>query len=159
MKASTFFQPGKKILWLAGALLVLAGTAVFAHGEKESERHEEKRDYPTVKQNPTGGFIGPVVTVSEVSTLTNDDPVRLQGSIVQALKDNRYEFQDGTGTINVKIDRKAWNGFMANSGDILDITGKVDRFLSRREVDVKFIQIIQPVQPEQSQITDTPEQS
>jgi uncharacterized protein (TIGR00156 family) len=36
--------------------------------------------------------------------------VKLRGNITERLSDDRYTFRDETGTVNVEIDHKRWNG-------------------------------------------------
>jgi uncharacterized protein YdeI (BOF family) len=48
---------------------------------------------PIPIQGILDGFIGSIVTSAEAQTLADESPVRLQGKIIQALKENSYEFQ------------------------------------------------------------------
>jgi uncharacterized protein (TIGR00156 family) len=154
--SKSILELGKHRRILFGGVLVMAVVAVaHAHGERESERggieHTEFAEksgrseiviyrIPVPIQDIQGGFIGPIVTAAEARTLADESPVRLQGKIIQALKENSYEFQDSTGTITVEINRRAWNGVSVANQDTVEITGKIDKFFSRRSVEVRQIQ-------------------
>jgi uncharacterized protein (TIGR00156 family) len=156
----SFLKPGKHCRILFGAILVMTIIAVaHARGEREFERrgrgHPEfpgksgrseiiMDRIPIRIQGIQGGFIGPVVTAAEAQTLADESPVRLQGKIIQALKEGRYEFQDSSGTITLRINRRVWNGVLVNSQDTVEITGKINRSFSRRSVEVRQIQKVTP---------------
>ncbi|MDR0599553.1 MAG: NirD/YgiW/YdeI family stress tolerance protein [Treponema sp.] len=146
---------------LAGAVLLwVAAGMVYAHGEQERERFDKRRRWDAAALSPgetgpargavpmaAGGFIGPLVTTGEALAFADKRPVRLRGTIVQALGDERYEFRDGAGTITVKIGRRAWNGVLVDNREMVEITGAVEKSFSRRVVKARSIQKIQPALP------------
>jgi uncharacterized protein (TIGR00156 family) len=60
------------------------------------------------------------------------------------LKEDRYEFQDNSDTITVKINRRAWNGVLVNEQDTVEIAGKIEKSFSRRSIQVRQIQKVMP---------------
>lgn len=99
----------------------------------------------TAQKTQTGGFIGPnsgETNVAQALELSDDSWVILRGNIVKQLDEKHYEFTDGTGTINLEISHKRWNGINVTPKDKVEIRGKIDKDWNSREVDVKQIQII-----------------
>lgn len=81
-------------------------------------------------------------TVAEATQMQDDAPVVLVGTISKVLGDEKYEFQDATGTLIVEIDDEDWNGINPNSGETLMIVGEVDNEQGQPlEVDVEMITI------------------
>ncbi|HHG8772100.1 TPA: YgiW/YdeI family stress tolerance OB fold protein [Raoultella planticola] len=96
---------------------------------------------------PKGGFIGPsgsVTTVENAKSLRDDTWVTLRGKIVQRVSDEVYKFQDATGTVNVDIDHKRWNGLTVTPQDTVEIQGEVDKDWNSVEIDVKQINKVTP---------------
>jgi uncharacterized protein (TIGR00156 family) len=157
MNVTQFFKSVRRRLILSGALLMVAGTvALFAQGEREGWKSDKHRKGDAVTFYPPGtafvqnavpsapgGFISPLITTSEAKTLADETPVRLQGNITQALKDEQYEFRDSAGAITVKIGRRAWNGLSVNSHELIEITGIVEKSFSTRMIKARAIQKIQ----------------
>jgi uncharacterized protein (TIGR00156 family) len=157
MKVAAFLKSGKRRLILAAALFLAVIAVVSAHGEREDDDSGEHREKyaPAYYQTEdglaqrtipaaTGGFISPLVITSEVVALADETPVRLRGNIAQALKDDQYEFRNNAGTVIVKIGRRAWNGLLVNSDDMVEITGTVNKSFSRRTIRVRTIDRIIP---------------
>lgn len=95
---------------------------------------------PTQTQN--GGFVGPngsSATVESAKSMRDDTWVTLRGNIVKRLSDDLYLFKDATGTINVDIDHKRWNGVTVTPQDTVEIQGEVDKDWNSVEIDVKQI--------------------
>lgn len=115
-------------------LLTIAGLALYAA--------------TTVAAEPAGGFEGPdslrLVTAAEASQLADDTAVKLQGFIVRALGDDKYEFRDDSGTITVEIDREDWGGVKATPQDRIELRGEIDRDRrpARVEVDVDSVHLL-----------------
>lgn len=89
-----------------------------------------------------GGFTGPgpaLSTVQQARDMRDDSPVTLQGHIVQHLGDDHYLFKDNTGTINVEIDHKRWQGQNVGPNDLVEISGEVEKDWSELGIDVKRI--------------------
>lgn len=94
-----------------------------------------------------GGFIGPsgsVTTVENAKSLRDDTWVALRGKIVQRISDDLYKFQDASGTVNVDIDHKRWNGLTVTPQDTVEIQGEVDKDWNSVEIDVKQITKVTP---------------
>lgn len=97
---------------------------------------------PTATQAQSGGFVGPngsSATVESAKSLRDDTWVTLRGSIVERISDDLYLFKDATGTINVDIDDKRWNGVTVTPQDTVEIQGEVDKDWNSVEIDVKQI--------------------
>lgn len=95
---------------------------------------------PGTTQN--GGFNGPnssAVSVENAKKLNDDAPVTLRGNIVERVSDELYLFKDASGTINVDIDNKRWNGATITPQDVVEIQGEVDKGRNSVEIDVKRI--------------------
>ncbi|MBW7930875.1 MAG: NirD/YgiW/YdeI family stress tolerance protein [Gammaproteobacteria bacterium] len=97
---------------------------------------------------PAGGFKGPdnlrLVTAAEASQLADDTVVKLQGFIVRALGDEKYEFRDDSGTITVEIDEEDWGGVTATPDARVELRGEIDRdrYPARVEVDVDSVRLL-----------------
>ena len=94
-----------------------------------------------------GGFNGPsagAMTVEKAKTMSDDTWVTLRGKIVERISDDLYKFQDGSGTVNVDIDHKRWNGVTVTPQDTVEIQGEVDKDWNSVEIDVKQIRKITP---------------
>jgi uncharacterized protein (TIGR00156 family) len=89
---------------------------------------------------PRGGFVEPLVSVSEAQKLGDDMPVRMRGTIVRSLGHKAYEFRDASGTITIFIDRKVWQGLSVTAQDTVEIIGEIDSDFSSHGVDVEAIQ-------------------
>lgn len=75
---------------------------------------------PSATQSQAGGFQGPngsVTTVESAKSLRDDTWVTLRGNIVERISDDLYVFKDASGTINVDIDHKRWNGVTVTPKD------------------------------------------
>lgn len=89
-----------------------------------------------------GGFNGPsvgAVTVDKAKTMGDDTWVTLRGNIEQRIGGDHYTFRDATGTINVDIDHKRWNGQTITPKDMVELQGKIDKDWNSVELDVKQI--------------------
>lgn len=96
----------------------------------------------TQTQTQNGGFVGPngsSATVESAKSMRDDTWVTLRGNIVKRLSDDLYLFKDATGTINVDIDHKRWNGVTVTPQDTVEIQGEVDKDWNSVEIDVKRI--------------------
>ena len=97
-----------------------------------------------VAQNMGGGFNGPGIQsykIKDAVNLNDDTPVILYGKIEKSLGDEKYQFNDGTGTIVVEIDDDEWGGLSVNPQMVVQITGEIDKeILESPEVDVSKIE-------------------
>ncbi|EPJ7088222.1 YgiW/YdeI family stress tolerance OB fold protein [Citrobacter amalonaticus] len=97
---------------------------------------------PSATQTQSGGFQGPngsSTTVESAKSLRDDTWVTLRGNIVERISDDLYLFKDATGTINVDIDHKRWNGVTVTPQDTVEIQGEVEKDWNSVEIDVKQI--------------------
>lgn len=97
---------------------------------------------PSATQTQSGGFQGPngsSTTVESAKSLRDDTWVTLRGNIVERISDDLYLFKDATGTINVDIDHKRWNGVTVTPQDTVEIQGEVDKDWNSVEIDVKQV--------------------
>ncbi|ELI3257174.1 YgiW/YdeI family stress tolerance OB fold protein [Shigella flexneri] len=94
---------------------------------------------PSVTQSQAGGFQGPNGSVTTVESAKS-----LRGNIVERISDDLYVFKDASGTINVDIDHKRWNGVTVTPKDTVEIQGEVDKDWNSVEIDVKQIRKVNP---------------
>ena len=94
-----------------------------------------------------GGFEGPGIktsSVKEALEMKDDEPVVLKGKIEKSLGNEKYQFNDGTGTIVVEIDDDEWNGLTVKPEMTVQISGEIDKELMQTpEVDVEAIVLAQ----------------
>ncbi|MGU3524815.1 YgiW/YdeI family stress tolerance OB fold protein [Enterobacteriaceae bacterium C23F] len=96
----------------------------------------------TTTSSQNGGFVGPngtVTTVEKAKSMRDDAWVTLRGNIVERLSDDTYTFKDSSGTVNVDISHKRWNGVTITPNDVVEIQGEVDKDWNSVEIDVKQI--------------------
>lgn len=89
-----------------------------------------------------GGYTGPgpaISTVEQAKDMRDDTHVTLRGRIVQHLGGEHYLFRDETGTINVEIDNKRWQGQNVGPNDTVEIYGEVEKDWSELEIEVDRI--------------------
>ena len=92
-----------------------------------------------------GGFVSnqeTVVTVRQVNEMRDDVPVVVQGKIVQRMGNEKYLFEDSTGTITVEIDDDDWRGQTVMPADTVRLYGEVDRGIFKTEIDVERVEKI-----------------
>jgi len=89
-----------------------------------------------------GGYSGPgpnLVTVEQAKSMGDDAWVALKGHIIQSLGGKDYLFKDATGTINIEIGKKRWQGLTVGPDDLVEIHGEVDKDWAKVEIEVKRI--------------------
>lgn len=89
-----------------------------------------------------GGFTdsqSSLTTVDKAKDLRDDSWVTLSGNIEKRIGDENYLFRDATGTMEVEIDHKRWNGQMVSPTDKVEIQGELDKDFNSVELDVKQI--------------------
>ncbi|WP_111779116.1 YgiW/YdeI family stress tolerance OB fold protein [Pectobacterium parvum] len=89
-----------------------------------------------------GGFTdsqSSLTTVDKAKDLRDDSWVTLRGNIEKRIGDENYLFRDSTGTMEVEIDHKRWNGQMVSPNDKVEIQGELDKDFNSVELDVKQI--------------------
>ncbi len=90
-----------------------------------------------------GGFNGGenvILTVDQVKGMGDDSKVWVEGAIIQKNGDEKYLFQDSTGSIIVEIDDDAWHGLVIGPTDTVRIYGEVDHGLFNTEIDIDYIE-------------------
>lgn len=101
--------------------------------------------FGAVANAQSGGFTGPdgreLVSVAEAATLPDDTDVRLAGYIVESLGDEKYRFQDDSGSIIVEIDDDDWDGLEVSPGDRVEIAGEVEQEKRGAEIDVDTVRL------------------
>ena len=93
--------------------------------------------------NPKGGFVGgaeTIVTVKQVNEMRDDVPVIIKGKIVQRMGDEKYLFEDGTGSITIEIDDDSWRGQTISPADTVKMYGEVDRGFFTTEIDIDYVE-------------------
>lgn len=96
-----------------------------------------------VNTNAKGGFVGGaenIVTVKQVNEMRDDVPVIVKGHIVQRMGDEKYLFEDATGSITVEIDEDDWRGQTIAPTDTVKMYGEVDRGLFKTEIDIDYVE-------------------
>ena len=89
-----------------------------------------------------GGYTGPgpsVSTVEQAKGMRDDTHLALRGRIVQHLGGKHYLFSDDTGTIEVEIENKRWQGQTVGPDDVVEIYGEVDKDWNELAIDVDRI--------------------
>ncbi len=102
--------------------------------------HRQRKVRPEDSRGPNGS----VTTVESAKSLRDDTRVTLRGNIVERISDDLYVFKDASGTINVDIDHKRWNGVTVTPKDTVEIQGEVDKDWNSVEIDVKQIRKVNP---------------
>jgi uncharacterized protein (TIGR00156 family) len=95
---------------------------------------------PQASQQQGGGFVDgqqAVTTIAKAKEMSDDSWVTLQGHIEQRVRDDHYTFRDASGTIEVEIDHKYWNGQTITPQDKVEIQGEVDKDWNDIKIDVK----------------------
>ena len=95
--------------------------------------------------NERGGFVSgaeTIVTVKQVNEMRDDVPVIVQGHILQRMGDEKYLFEDSTGSITVEIDDDDWRGQTISPSDTVKLYGEVDRGIFKTQIEVDYVQKI-----------------
>lgn len=125
----------KKISLIAVFGVLIAGSS-FANFEGPSAPE-------AVAENAKGGFVSgaeTIVTVKQVNEMRDDIPVIVKGNIIQRMGDDKYLFEDSTGSIAVEIDDDDWRGQTVSPSDTVKLYGDVDRGLFKTEIEVEYIE-------------------
>lgn len=96
----------------------------------------------TAQTTQNGGFVGSansVTTIEKAKSMKDNAWVTLRGNITERVSDDLYTFKDSSGTINVDIDHKRWNGITVSPQDVVELQGEVDKDWNTVEIDVKQI--------------------
>ncbi|EES7735782.1 NirD/YgiW/YdeI family stress tolerance protein [Escherichia coli] len=98
-------------------LLVAAITGMFVQGVW-AKSDQQIRD--EAKNN--------VITVSQVSDMTEGSGVTLNGQIVKQLaaEEDHFELSDASGSIVIDVDDEVWRPLALKAGDKVQVVGEVD---------------------------------
>lgn len=127
---------------IAAILTILAITAAPAIAAQQGGFSDPNAPAAQTTQQTAGGFVGPSgsnTTAAQAKSLSDNTYVTLRGKIEQRIGGDNYIFRDASGTINVEIDHKRWNGQTITPQDTVEIQGKVDKDWNSAEIDVKQI--------------------
>ena len=122
-------------------VFVLTIALVFAFGTAQAFAKDDHKG-GGYSGGHGGGYSGPgpaVVTAEQAKGMKDDAKVTLRGKIVQHLGGKHYVFQDATGTIDVEISDKRWQGQNIGPDDLVEIYGEVDKEWSKVKIEVKRI--------------------
>lgn len=123
-------------------LLAIVSAPVFATGTEGGFSGPVSTSPASQVQEKAGGFNDANARVSgasDISKMNDGAWVKLRGNIVERLSGDHYLFRDASGTVNVEIDHKYWNGVTASPQDKVEIQGKIDKEWNNTSVDVKQI--------------------
>ena len=84
---------------------------------------------PAMAEDSKGGF-------KEVNVITIEE--------AQNLGDEKYTFQDKTGSVTIEIDDDDWDGVDVTPADLVEIQGEVDKGWTSFEIDVDTISKVAP---------------
>lgn len=107
--------------------------------------HAATTETMMVQSGGPGGFNGGenvILTVDQVKGMGDNSKVWVEGSIIQKNGDEKYLFQDSTGSIIVEIDDDAWHGLVIGPTDTVRIYGEVDHGMFNTEIDIDYIEKI-----------------
>lgn len=88
------------------------------------------------------GAQDPLTTVAAALQAKDDTQVVLEGRLTQKLEDERYVFQDATGSINVEIDDEDLPAGGISDQSRVRLTGEVDKDLTTLEIDVDRVEVL-----------------
>jgi uncharacterized protein (TIGR00156 family) len=94
------------------------------------------------------GFKGPdnlpLVTTATLAEQADDSLVKLEGRIVTASGEERYEFSDEAGSIVVEIDDELWRGVDVTPDDRVRLWIEVDKDLLDTEYEAERVEKLAP---------------
>lgn len=94
------------------------------------------------------GFKGPdnlpLVTTVMLAEQADDSLVKLEGRIINAAGDERYEFADEAGSIIVEIDEELWRGVEVAPADRVRLWLEVDKDLLDTEYEAERVERLAP---------------
>jgi len=127
---------------LAAIMTILAITAAPAIAAQQGGFQDPNAPAAQTQTQSAGGFVGPSgsnTTVEKAKSLSDDTWVTMRGKIESRIGGDHYIFRDASGTINIDIDHKRWNGQTITPQDTVEIQGEVDKDWNSVEIDVKQI--------------------
>lgn len=99
---------------------------------------------PNAPASPShgGGFKADqpsIVSVKQAEEMKDDSWITVRGQLEKQTGDEDYLFRDQTGTMNVEIDHKRWNGQTITPKDRVELVGELDKDFNSIELDVKQV--------------------
>lgn len=88
-----------------------------------------------------GGYQGAASanTVAQALKQPDDAWVTLVGKITKQIGGDKYQFTDSTGSVIIEIDQEYWGGLSVGPNDMVEISGEVDKDMTKTKIDVKRI--------------------
>lgn len=132
----------KKVSMTVLAVLLSVGGAMANFDGPDAQAMNDKT---VVTHNAKGGFVSgneTIVTIKQVNEMRDDIPVIVKGNIIQRMGDEKFLFEDSTGSITVEIDDDAWRGQTITPQDTVKLYGDVDRGIFKTEIEVDYIEKI-----------------
>ncbi|MDR2708905.1 MAG: NirD/YgiW/YdeI family stress tolerance protein [Elusimicrobiota bacterium] len=89
-----------------------------------------------------GGYIDKYeqVNAAQAKKLKKNTLVSLIGKIDKRIKGDKYLFSDKTGSVNIEIDDRIWNGLSVGADDTVIIYGEIDKDSGKIEIEVDKIE-------------------
>lgn len=80
-----------------------------------------------------------------------DSIVKLQGKITKKVAHEKYEFNDGTGSIIIEVDDKRFPAEQVTEFTKIEIIGEIDNKRNRKpEIEVKYMNVLGPIEAAKS---------
>lgn len=78
-------------------------------------------------------------SVAEALKMNDNSYVTVKGNITKRLSEDRYSFKDSTGSMTVEIDKDKWSGISADTKDILELSGEIEKKNNYTRLDVDSV--------------------
>ncbi|OOR83673.1 NirD/YgiW/YdeI family stress tolerance protein [Moraxella canis] len=114
------------------AVAAITLSACTAHANNQTQATKAPAVMPAAQNS----------TIAQAKTLRDDTKVVVQGKLTRYVGDEKFELQDGTGSIIVEIDDDYYqNNPQSLVGKTVIIHGEIDRDDRRIEIDAKRLQV------------------
>ena len=114
------------------AVTTITLSACTAHANNQTQATKAPAVMPAAQNS----------TIAQAKTLRDDTKVVVQGKLTRYVGDEKFELQDGTGSIIVEIDDDYYqNNPQSLVGKTVTIHGEIDRDDRRIEIDAKRLQV------------------
>ncbi|WP_114801139.1 NirD/YgiW/YdeI family stress tolerance protein [Moraxella canis] len=114
------------------AVAAITLSACTAHANNQTQATKAPAVMPTAQNS----------TIAQAKTFRDDTKVAVQGKLTRYVGDEKFELQDGTGSIIVEIDDDYYqNNPQSLVGKTVIIHGEIDRDDRRIEIDAKRLQV------------------
>lgn len=104
------------------------------------QKHAHKGFHHHAKSHQ--GFFDENKAVKSIDAIKNAPDnafVQLQGKIIKQVGKKDFIFQDATGTVEIEVSHKAWQGQTITPNDNVEIRGKIDKEWEKTEIEIKQI--------------------